>query len=141
MRKQDRVAQLRKIPMFDGCSKRDLGALASDTKFEQLDAGQPLLVEGAPSTHLYVLIAGRAVVRRNGRRIAEVGPGDTVGEIGLVLGETRNASIIAETPVEFLALDRDTLRKAIDDVPGLGWNVLEAVTARMAEASTRQTWS
>jgi CRP-like cAMP-binding protein len=141
MRKQDRVAQLRRVPLFEGCSKRDLNFLATQVKVEQLDAGQPLITEGAPATHLYLVLAGTASVARGGKHLGTVRPGETVGEIGLVLGEERNASVTADSPIELLALDRESLRKAMDDVPGLGWKILETVTARLVASSTRQTWS
>jgi CRP-like cAMP-binding protein len=96
-----------------------------------------LFVEGAPSSNLYVILTGSAVVRRNGRRIARVGPGDVVGELSVILGGPRTATVEADTPIEWLVLDRTSLREAIDEVPGLGWNVLQSVAARLDQANHR----
>src|SRR4249920_67850 len=138
MQQRQRVAQLSKVPLFAKCSKRELARLLSRVRTESVDAGHTLFVEGAPSSNLYVILTGSAIVRRNGRRIARVGPGDVVGELSVILGGPRTATVEAETPIEWLVLDRASLREAIDDVPGLGWNVLQSVAARLDQANKRQ---
>ncbi|HZX55744.1 MAG TPA: cyclic nucleotide-binding domain-containing protein, partial [Ilumatobacteraceae bacterium] len=72
---------------------------------------------------------------KNGRRIARLGPGDVVGELSVILGGPRTATVQADTPIEWLVLDRTSLKQAIDEVPGLGWNVLTSVAARLEEAN------
>jgi CRP-like cAMP-binding protein len=134
---RQRVAQLAKVPLFANCSKRDLARLLSTARSEMVEAGQTLFVEGAPSGNLYVILTGCATVRKNGRKIARVGPGDVVGELSVILGGPRTATVEAETPVEWLVLDRSSLRKAIDEVPGLGWKLLTSVAARLDEANKR----
>ncbi len=123
------------VPLFANCSKRELGRLLSGARTETVDAGHTLFVEGAPSSNLYVILTGSATVRRKGRRIARVGPGDVVGELSVILGGPRRATVESDTPIEWLVLDRASLRQAIDEVPGLGWKVLQSVAARLDEAS------
>ena len=107
MQQRQQVAQLSKVPLFANCSKRELSRLLSRVRSENVDAGHTLFVEGAPSSNLYVILSGSAVVRRNGRRIAtDVGPGDVVGELSVILGGPRTATVEAETPIEWLVLDR-----------------------------------
>ncbi len=137
MQQRQRVAQLSKVPLFANCSKRELARLLSRVRTESVDAGHTLFVEGAPSSNLYVILTGSAVVRKNGRRIARVGPGDVVGELSVILGGPRTATVEAETPIEWLVLDQASLREAIDEVPGLGWNVLQSVAARLDQANKR----
>jgi CRP/FNR family cyclic AMP-dependent transcriptional regulator len=135
MQQRLRVAQLSKVPLFANCSKRELGRLLSRTRTEMVEAGHTLFIEGAPAGNLYVILSGSAVVRKNGRRIARLGPGDVVGELSVILGTPRSATVQADTPIEWLVLDRASLRQAINDVPGLGWNVLTSVAARLDEAN------
>jgi CRP-like cAMP-binding protein len=137
MQQRQRVAQLSKVPLFANCSKRELGRLVSRARTETVEAGHTLFVEGAPSSNLYVLLTGSAVVKKNGRRIGRVGPGDVVGELGVILGGPRTATVEAETPIEWLVLDQGSLRAAIDDIPGLGWHLLHSVAARLDQASKR----
>lgn len=139
MQQRQRVAQLSKVPLFANCSKRELSRLLSQVRTESVEAGQTLFVEGAPSTNLYLIVTGSAVVRRNGRRIARLGPGEVVGELSVILGTPRTATVEAETPIEWLVLDQASLRKAIDEVPGLGWNVLRSVAARLEQANQQPT--
>ena len=137
MQQRQRVAQLSKVPLFANCSKRDLARLLSLARTESVEAGQTLFVEGAPSANLYLILTGSAVVRKNGRRVALLGPGEVVGELSVILGTPRTATVEAETPLEWLVLDRASLRKAFDEVPGLGWNVLQSVAARLDQANKR----
>lgn len=137
MQQRQRVDQLSRVPLFANCSKRELARLLSRVRTENVDAGHTLFVEGAPSTNLYVILAGSAVVRKNGRRIARLGPGDVVGELSVILGGPRTATVEADTPIEWLVLDRASLRAAIDEVPGLGWNVLQSVAERLDQANKR----
>ena len=137
MQQRQRVAQLSKVPLFANCSKRELSRLLSRVRTESVDAGHTLFVEGAPSANLYVILTGSAIVRKKGRRVARLGPGEVVGELSVILGTPRTATVEAETPIEWLVLDRNSLRSAIDEVPGLGWNVLQAVAARLDQANTQ----
>ena len=137
MQQRQQVAQLSKVPLFANCSKRDLSRLLSRVRTESVDAGHTLFVEGAPSSNLYVILSGSAIVRKNGRRIARLGPGDVVGELSVILGGPRTATVESDTPIEWLVLDRASLREAIDEVPGLGWSVLQSVAARLDQANKR----
>ena len=137
MQQRQRVAQLSKVPLFATCSKRELSRLLSLARTETVEAGHTLFVEGAPSSNLYVIVSGTAAVKRNGRRIGRAGPGDVVGELGVILGGPRTATVLAETPIEWLVLDQASLRAAIDEVPGLGWHLLQSVAARLDQASKR----
>ena len=131
MSQRHRVAQLAQVPLFANCSKRDLTRLLAKVRTENVEAGHTLFVEGAPSSNLYVILAGTAIVRKKGRKVAKVGPGDVVGELSVILGGTRNATVEAETPLEWLVLDQKSLRAAIDEVPGLGWALLQSVAQRL----------
>jgi CRP-like cAMP-binding protein len=130
---QEQVAHLSHLPLLANCSKRELRRLAKSTRVEMFEPDQDLITAGEESKRAYVIIAGRAVVRRRGRKIAELGPGDLTGEIGLLLGRERLASVTALTPLEVLVLEQHVLRDAIDEIPGLGWKLLQAVTERMEE--------
>jgi CRP-like cAMP-binding protein len=131
-----KVDHLAVLPLFEHCSKRDLRHLADATRVEQFEPGDVVLREGEPSREAYVVVAGRAVVRRNGRRIAELGPGEFVGELGLVLHRDHSATVTAETVLELLVLPQAALREAVDHVPGLGWKLIQTIGARMTANAT-----
>jgi CRP/FNR family transcriptional regulator, cyclic AMP receptor protein len=80
---------------------------------------------------------GRARVVRNGRTIARVGSGETVGEMSLIDGKPRSATVVAETPIEALVLYRTAFRKLLEHVPSLCQKLLLAQTARIRELDKR----
>ncbi|HEY5662704.1 MAG TPA: cyclic nucleotide-binding domain-containing protein [Ilumatobacter sp.] len=127
------VDHLARLPLFAGCSKRDLRHLARSTRIDLLEPDAALFSAGQPSREAYVIVAGRAVVRRNGRKVAELGSGDFVGELGLLLHRDHAATVTAVTSLEVLALPQQALREAIDEVPGLGWKLLQTVADRLGD--------
>jgi CRP-like cAMP-binding protein len=131
VQRQARADQLARVSLFTRCSKRELRRLARESHVEQVDAGQALVTAGSPARQLYVILGGEAVVRRAGRTIGRLGVGEVVGELGLLSGAPRNADVVADGPLEVLGLDRDGLRRALDEVPGLSWKLLVTVAERL----------
>jgi CRP-like cAMP-binding protein len=127
------IDHLAALPLFAGCSKRELKHLAQSTRHELLEPDQVLCSAGQPSREAYVIVAGRAVVTRNCRKLAELGPGDFVGELGLLLHRDHLATVTSITPMELLVLPQQALQIAIDEVPGLGWKLLQTVADRLSE--------
>jgi CRP-like cAMP-binding protein len=128
----DRAGLLARLPLFAGCSKRDLRALARRSHPVMVEAGATLFTEGAPSTAAYVIVAGTAEVRGRGRRVATLGPGDVVVELGLLLERPRNATVTALTPIDALAIGRADLWTVVLETPALGWTLLETVAHRLS---------
>lgn len=128
----DRVDILKQVPLFAGAAKRHLRHLAKRSRVEQFEPGQPLVSEGQTSTVAFVVVAGSAVVRRNGRKIAEIGAGDVVGEIGLLTGRPRTGTVQATTPLEAIAVDKRGLRAAVEEFPAFGWYLVETVADRLS---------
>lgn len=131
-----KVDHLAALPLFAHCSKRELRHLADATRLELFEPDDVVLREGESSREAYIVVAGRAVVRRKGRRIAELGPGEFVGELGLILHREHNATVTADTGLELLVLTQDALREAVERVPGLGWKLIQTVGARLATGAT-----
>ena len=73
--KRHEIAEhLAALPIFSGCSKRELRHLAGLSRQHQLEAGQPLFEQGQPASAAYVVVAGRVEVRRDGQPVAQLGP-------------------------------------------------------------------
>jgi CRP-like cAMP-binding protein len=126
------VAHLAELPLFARCSKRDLRHLARSTRLELLEPDQVLFEEGRRSREAYIVVAGSVVVRRKGRKIAELGQGEFVGELGLLLHRDHRATATAATSTEVLVLPQVALREAVDEIPGLGWKLLQTFADRVA---------
>ncbi len=130
------IAHLAELPLFANCSKKDLRHLAAVTRLQLIEPDQVLFEEGQPTREAYIVVAGRIIVRRKGRKVAELGPGEFVGELSLLLQRDHSATATAATSAEVLVLPQVGLREAIHEVPGLGWKLLQSFAARVAANTT-----
>ncbi|HKI93579.1 MAG TPA: cyclic nucleotide-binding domain-containing protein [Gaiellaceae bacterium] len=131
LQRNAKVALLRRVPLFARCSNRDLGRIASLADELHVRDGHTLTAEGKPGREFMVLVDGSAEVRRKGRRVAVLGPGDFLGEIALVTNRPRTATVTTTSPVRLLVLTERDFRTLLRDVPTIQAKVLEAVAARV----------
>ena len=131
--RRDQVELLGAVTLFANCSKRDLRDLARVGTFVQLEPDRHIVEEGSVSESLYVIIAGQVTVRRKGRKIATLGKGDVVGELGVILDRDRRSTVTADTPTGLIRIPKRELRRLIDEIPGLGWKLLTTVAARLSD--------
>lgn len=99
------VAQrLKDVPLFSGCNDKQLQFIA--TQVEELDfpPGRVLCEEGRSGGDFFVVLSGTAEVKRGGKALRTMGPGDFFGEISLVDGGPRTATVVASTPMHCLVL-------------------------------------
>jgi CRP/FNR family transcriptional regulator, cyclic AMP receptor protein len=131
LRKDRKVEAIANVPLFAGCSRRELQRIASLADGVDLPKGHLLTRQGDVGREFFVLLEGSADVVRNGRRVATLGPGDFFGELALITRRPRNASITARTPVSVLALvDRD-FRQLLDEWPPIQGKILAALADRL----------
>ena len=97
------------------------------------DGARDLTREGAAGWEFIVLVEGEADVRSKGRKVNELGPGDFVGEISLVTGRPRTATVRTRGPARILVLAATGFRTLMQDVPSIQDKVLAAVTARLPD--------
>jgi len=102
------VEQLSRVPLFSGCSRRDLQTIARVVKDIDHGAGTVIAREGEPGIGLFVIVDGYADVTIGGVKKATLGPGDFFGEIALLRDVPRTATVRATTALRLHALDRDT---------------------------------
>lgn len=122
---------LRLVPLFNGMTDRSFEAianLASETDFAVRDE---LVRQGDPGHSFIILVNGRALVERDGRRLRELGPGDFLGEISLIDGSPRTATVSALDPIHAFVIGRDGFLQLIDRIPVFRLEVLEALTERI----------
>ena len=119
------------VPLFAGLTKRHLRRIADLTSEQRWMQGASLAEEGKPGDTFHVMMEGEARVVRRGRRIARLIPGDFFGEIALIDGGPRTASVIADTPVTTITLDRRRFRKMLDEDPSIAATMLEELAKRL----------
>ena len=130
-----KIELIKSVPLFSRCSKRELQEVASLADELELPAGRELTKEGARGAEFVVLAEGAAEVRRNGRTIATLGDGDFVGEIALVTGQPRTATVTTTVPSQLLVIGAASFRRLLRDSPSIQGKVLEAVASRLAADS------
>lgn len=96
-----------------------------------------LVEEGTIGREFFLIVEGEASVRRNGRRLATLGPGQYFGELALLDRRPRSATVISETEMRLLVLGQRQFNGMLDAVPALGRKLLAAMATRLREADSR----
>ncbi|HMK99509.1 MAG TPA: cyclic nucleotide-binding domain-containing protein [Acidimicrobiales bacterium] len=130
---------LASMAMFSACSRRELGQVAAVAVQGELPEGAVLTRQGQKGGLAYVIGQGEAEVVRDGRRLASLGPGDVVGELSLIDGEPRSATVRALTPLQVLEINADDLRRLLRKAPGVRRKLLEALSERLRKADRLPT--
>jgi CRP-like cAMP-binding protein len=125
------------VPLFEECSKRELKVLARTAVIESRAAGATLVTEGQVGTNAFVILQGKCRVLRNGRRVGEVKAGGIVGELSMLNRGPRNATVIADTPLEVAILARRDFLELLDNSPSIRNKLLTTLAARVQELDAR----
>jgi len=123
---------IRKVPLFARCSRAELKEIAMLADEIDLREGKEMTRQGTPGREFFVLLDGTADVKKNGRRVNRLGPGDFFGEIALVSREPRTATVIATSPVRALVITDRSFRRLLDDAPQVQTKVMAAMARRLA---------
>jgi CRP/FNR family transcriptional regulator, cyclic AMP receptor protein len=124
---------LSQIQLFSSMSKRDLQKIAKASDEIEVPAGKMLVEQGTRGREAFVIIEGAATVKRNGRKVATIGPGDHFGELALLDGGPRTATIVADTPMRVLVIGQREFAGVLDEVPGLAHKVLGSLASTIRE--------
>ncbi len=136
LRSDAKTELLKKVPLFAGCSKSELRALARIADELDLREGTVITREGRPGREFFVLVDGTARVSKTGRKIADLGPGDWFGEIALLTDAPRTATVTATSPVDVLVMTDRRFRTVVETMPSIGLKVLSCVGERLAGDAT-----
>ena len=132
LRSDAKIELLKKVPLFAGCSKTELRRLASIADEIDLRKGTVLTREGRTGHEFFVLIDGTVRVTKGSRKLADLGPGDWLGEIALLTRAPRTATVTATSPVRSLVIvDRD-FRQTVSEMPSIAMKVLTCVAERLS---------
>ncbi len=135
--RDDLIAHLGEVPLFSRCSKRDRQAVMRHIEVLDLAGGAELIAQGNAGDAFYVLLEGSAVVRRNGRKVGSLGPGDYFGELALLDPAPRNADVVAVTDVQVARLDARSFRTMLRSVPAMNERLLAGLARRIRDADRK----
>lgn len=131
------LQHLREVPLFSKLSKKELNEIARLSTELNFKDGKELMKEGARANSFIILVDGNAVVRKKGRKVATLGPGDFAGELALLQNRNRNATVIAEGELTALVIDRRGFLTLLDDIPAVTKKMLVAVAERLGDMDTK----
>ena len=134
LRKDAKLELLSQVPLFAGCSKRELGEIATLADELGFPAGTKLIEEGKHGREFFVLIEGEVDVKAKGRKVnTTLGEGAFFGEMALVSAKPRNATVTTATPVRVLVVHEPAFRRLLRDSPQIQLKVLQTLADRAAE--------
>ncbi len=132
------VDSLRAVPLFAEVSARDLRRLAESMHERTYDAGQEVVSQGDCGVGFFVILDGVARVSQDGEERGTLAAGDYFGEMALIDGDDRMASVRAEGELRCAAMTPWTFRPFVKDHPDVAWSLLIALVKRVREAQARQ---
>ena len=122
--------RLRSLPLFADVSDEELSQVATFAQEISVEAGRELVREGDFSYEFMAIEQGEAEVTRHGEHLADLGPGDFFGEMGLLEKTLRNATVTAKTPMQLVTLTGWDLRRIERSIPQAVARVRAVLDAR-----------
>ena len=135
LRKDAKLELLAGVPLFAGCSKKELGEISTLADELSFPEDTTLIEEGRQGHEFFVLVEGSVDVRRKGRKVSSLGDGSFFGEMSLVSSRPRNATVTASSPVRVLVIHEQAFRRLLRDSPPIQLKVLQTLADRAAENS------
>jgi len=131
LNKDGKIEHLKDVPLFSHCNKKQLSAIASIADLIDVPADTVLIREGAVGRDFMVIVDGAVDVRRKGRRINQLGPGDFIGEMALIIGAPRNATVTTTDDSWLLVVTDRQFWDLLEQSPELKTSVIKAMGERL----------
>jgi CRP/FNR family cyclic AMP-dependent transcriptional regulator len=129
--RDEKLDLLRTVPLFSGLDDGELGRVSTLADIVDLPADRLLMTQGQHGWEMFVLVSGSARIERDGQSLGERGPGEVLGEIALLDGGPRTATVTLSEPSRLLVLARREFQALMDEFPDIRLRVLEAVAHRL----------
>lgn len=131
-----RLWGLRSTILFDNVDGEALAKLAVHVDEVSVDPDQPVVEQGEPGDALYVILSGALKVERNGEQVAKMGAGQCFGELALIDGSTRTASVTTTKRTRMLRLPRAPFMRALNEHSEIGLGLVRGLAKWLRQAST-----
>lgn len=130
---EDRARALSNVPLFTGCDDGQLRSIAEVSHLIAFDDGQVIVPEGEKGQGFYLVLAGEALVMRDGSEVARLGTGEFFGEVALIEGTPRNATVLASGSTVCLGILRSDFRTLLVRQPRIALRIIEAEGKRVQD--------
>ena len=131
LHRNSKIELLKRVPLFAGCSKKELAHIAMVADEIDFRSGKTLIREGELGREFFVLVDGSAEISRKGKPIDTAGPGDFFGEMALLTDQPRNATVTTTSTVDALVVTARSFRDLVGDNPLIALKVMRAVAERL----------
>ena len=133
-RRKDLIETLGQVGLFARCTKRELATVARHVEVVELVDGTEMITQGGPGDAFFVILEGQAQVERDGDGISSAGPGDYFGELALLDGLPRSATVRAEGPVTAAVLGVRMFRTLLREFPDIAEQLLAGLAGELRSA-------
>ncbi len=131
MSRDERVERLRSVPLFSACTEKQLEFIATRVEDLEFAPGRMLCEEGRSGGDFFIVLSGRADVRRAGKTVNTMVPGDFFGEIALLDQGPRTATVVATTAMRCFVLGPGQFQDVLYQNGDIARQMLYAVTKRL----------
>jgi CRP/FNR family cyclic AMP-dependent transcriptional regulator len=131
LRKNAKIELIKGVPLFSSCSKKELEAIAAQADELNVPKGKTLTREGQRGREFMVIVDGAAEVRKDGRRLNLLGSGDYLGEIALISGGPRTATVTTTSEADLLVLTDRAFSDLTKKMPSIQANVMKTLAERL----------
>jgi CRP/FNR family cyclic AMP-dependent transcriptional regulator len=122
---------LKKVPLFSGLDNRELEQIAGSMRERRVPAGETVLEQGAGGAGFFVVDEGEAEVTVDGKPVSTVGPGDYFGEIALLTGSDRTATVTAKTDMLCYGMTPWDFKPLVESNSAIAWKLLTAMAQKL----------
>jgi CRP-like cAMP-binding protein len=130
----EKMTYLQRVHLFEACSTRQLRAIARIADVQEVSPGHVLARTGEPGDRFFVIVDGSARVEVSPENQGRIGPGAFFGEMSLLDGEPRSATVIADTAMRLLVVPRREFVTLMREVPSLTQQMLVTLCQRLRAA-------
>jgi CRP/FNR family cyclic AMP-dependent transcriptional regulator len=134
MAKSELATNLAEVALFSKCTPRELKTVARHVETVTLDAGAVLTEQGSDGDAWFGIIAGTAEVRVDDEPVATLGPRDQFGELSLLDGEPRSATVVALEPLTVAVLGVRMFRTLMREFPEISSQLLAGLATELRTA-------
>jgi pyruvate,water dikinase len=128
---RDPVAALRRVELFADMDRRQAEQLARLLKLRRFAKGETIIMEGSGAAAFFLIESGEATVTSKGVHLTELGPGDHFGEVALIDGGPRSATVTATSDMTCYGMTFWEFRPLIERNGAMGWKLLQALARRL----------
>jgi CRP-like cAMP-binding protein len=129
----EKIRHLQKVPMLADCTRKQLKAVAAIARVVEAPAGTVLTRTGDPGDEFFVIVDGSATAEISPRKRRRMAPGEFFGEMSLLDGEPRSATVKADTDMRLLVIPRRNFQALLNEVPELTRSLLAVLSRRLRQ--------